>query len=159
MASLILAYSSDAQGALLVCTLLPGALDLHRDINSLFFRMVSISLGLSAVEHFLRVQVYIYSRIPTNTPDNDNFSLLFLRSPCGCSRDITEWIEPMNEMASQVVGGAVSQPQVFEIHEVTMHSWDKCSLALQTRWRDSAEGSGVSPIHSLVLRNAIFNDF
>ena len=25
--------------------------------------------------------------------------------------------------------------------------------------RDSAEGSGVSPIHSLVLRNAIFNDF
>ena len=33
--SLILAYS-DAQGALLVCTLLPGALDSYRDgINSL----------------------------------------------------------------------------------------------------------------------------
>ena len=37
-----IAYS-DARGALLVCTLLPGASDSYRDrINSLFFRMVSI---------------------------------------------------------------------------------------------------------------------
>ena len=42
----------------------------------------------------------------------------------------------------------------------------KCLLPCKTVvWRrrpdarDSAEGSGVSPIHSLVLRNAIFNDF
>ena len=66
-ASLILAYS-DAQGALLVCTVLPGALYLYRDrINSLFLRMVS----------FCSLSSGIYSRIPANT--TDNFNLLFFR--------------------------------------------------------------------------------
>ena len=58
-ASLILAYLN-AQGALLVCTLLPGALDSYRDrINSLFYRMV-IYLGLSAVEHNLSEFRYLF---------------------------------------------------------------------------------------------------
>ena len=30
----------------------------------------------------------------------------------------------MNEMA--ILGGAVSQLQVFKINEVAMHSWEKC---------------------------------
>ena len=64
-ASLILAYSE--QGALIVCTLLPGALDSYRDrINC--FPQLNISLNSGA-----------YSRIPANTPDNFN---LFLGSPC-----------------------------------------------------------------------------
>ena len=33
------------------------------------------------------------------------------------------------------------------------------SILVWRRRPDSAEGSGVSPIRSLVLRNAIFNDF
>ena len=36
---------------------------------------------------------------------------------------LSEWKEPMNEMTS--LGGAVSQLQVLEIHEVTIHSWEK----------------------------------
>ena len=47
-ASLILAYSV-AWGALLVCTLLPGALDSYRELLVL---QNGIYLGLSAVEHF-----------------------------------------------------------------------------------------------------------
>ena len=67
----LLAYL-DTQGALLVCTPLPGALDSYRDwINSLFFRMVSIwvvlQLNISLISG-------IYSRIPANTPDNFNLS-------------------------------------------------------------------------------------
>ena len=75
-ASLILAFS-DAQGALLVYTLLPGALDLYRErINSLF-RMVSIWVFL---QQFWQSSG-IYCRISANTPDN-----LFLESPCWCFR-------------------------------------------------------------------------
>ena len=56
---------SDAWGALLVHTLLPGALDSYRDrINSLFFRIVSIWVF---PQMNISLSSGIYSRIPANT--------------------------------------------------------------------------------------------
>ena len=76
-ASLILAYS-DARGASLLYTLLPGELDSYRDrINSLFLQN-GMYLGLSAVQHISQSSG-IYSTIPANIPDD--FNLLFLGSP------------------------------------------------------------------------------
>ena len=59
-ASLILA-SSDAWGALLVCTLLPGELDSYRDrINRMVYIWVFLQLNI------LSQSSGIYSRIPAN---------------------------------------------------------------------------------------------
>ena len=79
--SLILAFS-DARGALLVCILLPGALDSIRDRINSFFRMVSIwvfpQLNIS-----LRVRVFIPGFLLTLLITSTFF---FLWSPCGCFR-------------------------------------------------------------------------
>ena len=69
-ASLSLAYS-DAQGALLVCTLLPGGIRFIWRQDKLLILQNGIYLGLSAVEHISQSSG-IYSRIPANTPDNFN---------------------------------------------------------------------------------------
>ena len=78
-ASLTLAYS-DALGALLVCTLLPGALDSYRDrINS----QNGIYVGLSAVNISLTVQIFIPGFLQTIMLTS---TLTFLGPPCGCFR-------------------------------------------------------------------------
>ena len=71
-ASLILAYSDvrgGGGGALLVCTLLSGALDSYRD------RINSLLVSIWVFPQHISQSSGIYSRIPANTPDN--FNLLF----------------------------------------------------------------------------------